>query len=58
MVKLPKARVNELVRLQRGEYFDPGHGRLMKDWLALEGGAGSWLELAREAHRFATTGKP
>jgi hypothetical protein len=52
VVRLPKDRVDELVRLGRGEYFDPGHGRLMKEWLALEGGAGSWVELAREAHRF------
>ena len=57
VVKLPKDRVNQLVRLRRGEYFDPGHGRPMKEWLALEGAARSWLELAREAHRFATAGK-
>jgi len=53
VVKLPKDRVDELVRLGRGQYFDPGHGRLMKEWLAVEGGAGSWIALAREAHRFA-----
>jgi hypothetical protein len=57
VVKLPKGRVDELVRLGRGEYFDPGHGRLMKEWLAVESGAGSWVELAREAHRFARTVK-
>jgi len=57
VVKLPRDRVDELVRLRRGEYFDPGHGRLMKEWLAMEGGAGSWVALAREAHRFARTVK-
>ena len=57
VVKLPKDRVDELVGLRRGEYFDPGHGRLMKEWLAMDGGAGSWVELAREAHRFARTAK-
>src|SRR6266704_915725 len=53
VVKLPKDRVDELVRLRLGEYFDPGHGRVMKEWLALEGGAASWVELAKEAHGFA-----
>jgi hypothetical protein len=53
VAKLPKARVDELVRLRKGEYFDPGHGRLMKEWIALHDATSySWVELAREAHRF------
>ena len=46
VAKLPKDRVEELVRDGKGEYFDPGHGRLMKEWIALDGGAKSWLDLA------------
>jgi hypothetical protein len=52
VAKLPRDRVDELVRLGKGEYFDPGHGRLMKEWIALDGATSSWVELAREAHRF------
>jgi hypothetical protein len=48
----PMDRVDELVRLGQGEYFDPGHGRLMKEWIALGGATTSWFELAREALRF------
>ena len=35
VVKLPKARVAELAEDGVGHPFDPGHGRLMKEWLAL-----------------------
>jgi hypothetical protein len=35
VAKLPRGRVDELVRLGKGEYFDPGHGRLMKEWLVV-----------------------
>lgn len=50
VVKLPKARVDELVAKGRGEYFDPGHGRLMKEWLsAPEGTAAAWAALAQAA---------
>jgi hypothetical protein len=52
VAKLPKDRVDELVRLGKGEYFDPGHGRLMKEWIAFDGGAKSWPDLAFEARRF------
>jgi TfoX/Sxy family transcriptional regulator of competence genes len=52
VAKLPRERVDELVRQGKGEYFDPGHGRLMKEWVALTGDTPSWVELAREAHRF------
>jgi hypothetical protein len=57
VAKLPKNRVDELVRLGHGEYFDPGHGRLMKEWVALGGATTSWVELAREALRFVRGGK-
>jgi hypothetical protein len=44
--------VNELVRQRKGEYFDPGHGRLMKEWIALSGSPASWVGLAKEALRY------
>jgi len=52
VIKLPKARVTELVRAGSGRYFDPGKGRLMKEWLALDAEPSEWLALAREARRF------
>ncbi len=52
VAKLPKERVDELVSDGRGEHFDPGHGRLMKEWVAVPAGKVPWVELAAEAHRF------
>ncbi len=53
VVKLPRERVNDLVASGIGEYFDPGHGRLMKDWLVVKPGfVEKWLPLAREAMEF------
>jgi TfoX/Sxy family transcriptional regulator of competence genes len=52
VLKLPKARVDALVISGRGERFDPGHGRLMKEWIALDTEAKDGLELAEEACRF------
>jgi TfoX/Sxy family transcriptional regulator of competence genes len=52
VVKLPKAQVDEAVSQGRGERFDPGHGRLMKEWLAMTGGESTWVETAKSAYRF------
>src|SRR5260370_1118853 len=35
VVKLPKLRVEELVRAGTAEHFDPGHGRRMKEGAAI-----------------------
>jgi hypothetical protein len=35
VVKLPAGRVDELVERGSGRRFDPGHGRLMKEWIGL-----------------------
>jgi hypothetical protein len=39
-----------------GERFDPGHGRLMKEWLAVESAASddAWRDLATEAEAFVS----
>lgn len=53
VVKLPRARVEELEASGIGHRFDPGHGRLMKEWLAVRANAAShWPGLAREALHF------
>jgi hypothetical protein len=52
VVKIPKARVDELVNQGVGERFEPGPGRLMKEWLALDGHPERWAELAKEAYQF------
>jgi len=57
VVKLSRERVEELVGLSEGEYFEPGHGRLMKDWFLVPASSTRWLELAREAHATAS-GRP
>jgi hypothetical protein len=52
VVKLPRARVQALVADRRFEYFDPGHGRLMREWVATEAADQEWTALAREARRY------
>jgi hypothetical protein len=52
VVKIPKARVDELVDQGIGERFEPGPGRIMKEWLALDGHPERWIDLAREAYQF------
>jgi len=53
VAKLPKDRVDALVRLGKGDRFDPGHGRVMKEWIALRGKTvTAWIALAREALAF------
>ena len=52
VVKLPKSRVDALVDAGIGERFDPGHGRVMKEWLVVTDTRARWRELATEAHDF------
>lgn len=54
VVKLPRSRVAALVAANVGKPFDPGHGRLMKEWLTVTDAKARWPELAREAHAFVT----
>ena len=50
VVKLAQGRVDALVASGEGERFDPGHGRLMKEWITVAPTAKEgWLPLAREA---------
>ena len=53
VVKLDRRRVDSLVASGDGERFDPGHGRLMKEWLAVNADADVvWDALASEAEAF------
>ncbi len=55
VVKLPKARVDEMVGSGAGEHFETGQGRKMKEWVAVRGDAG-WVDLAKEAYGFVKAG--
>lgn len=57
VVKLPKERVDELVDGGKGERFDPGGGRLMKEWFVVESPKVDWIALAREAREFVGSRK-
>jgi hypothetical protein len=53
VVKLPAKRVEELVAQDVGERFDPGHGRIQKEWLAVRGDEPArWQALASESESF------
>jgi hypothetical protein len=55
VVKLPRERVTALIAAGKGQHFDPGHGRLMREWLTVAPDcADEWLPLAREAHAFVS----
>lgn len=56
VVKLPKERVDQMVKSGKGKRFDAGHARLMKEWLVAKDGRANWLELAKEAREFANAG--
>jgi hypothetical protein len=56
VVKLPRHRVDELIESGDGHRFDPGHGRLMKEWLALRpNSTKDWKALATEAKEFVAS---
>jgi hypothetical protein len=55
VVKLPAARVAELVEQGVGEPFDPGHGRIQKEWVSVIGSdAARWRALADESEAFVS----
>jgi TfoX/Sxy family transcriptional regulator of competence genes len=52
VVKLPRAQVDSLIQAGLGEAFDPGHGKLMKEWVALGQQSVSWSEVTKDARDF------
>jgi hypothetical protein len=58
VVKLPRERIDGLIAAGEGERFDPGRGRLMKEWISLGPAADPrWLLLAKEALEFVGSGQ-
>jgi TfoX/Sxy family transcriptional regulator of competence genes len=56
VVKLPKARVDELVATGEGVRFDANKGKPMKEWFSLDPQSRlAWLPLAQEALAFVDT---
>ena len=56
VVKLPRAQVDTLIAAGVGKRFDPGHGRVMKEWISVAPDAGEeWLVLAQEAMAFVAS---
>jgi hypothetical protein len=51
VVKLSEERVNELVAAGKGSRFDPGRGRIMKEWLVVTADHALWIPLAKEARK-------
>ena len=59
VVKLPRDRVDALVEAGAAERFDPGHGRLMKEWASVDAaGDDDWEGLAQEARGFVRDDRP
>ena len=52
VVKLPRARVTELIETGRGEPFDAGKKTPMKEWVALTGDEAECRALVVEAQAF------
>lgn len=53
VVKLSAARVSELIASGDGKAWDPGHGKAMKEWVAIPATRStSWIALARESRSF------
>jgi hypothetical protein len=54
VLKLDRQRVDALVESGAGTRFDPGHGRLMKEWLDVhpDSDQTTWLDLATESEAF------
>ncbi|HEV2140014.1 MAG TPA: hypothetical protein VGT01_02385 [Candidatus Dormibacteraeota bacterium] len=53
VLKLPRARVDELIESREGTRFDAGKGKPMREWFVLSpASTRRWLPLAEEALEF------
>ncbi|HET9870009.1 MAG TPA: hypothetical protein VFR02_05885 [bacterium] len=57
VVKLPRERVEGLVQARKGKRFEPGPGRVMKEWLAVKAPPRAWPALAQEAYDHVKKGQ-
>jgi hypothetical protein len=56
VVKLPKERVTELINSGVGNPYDPGNGKIMKEWVIIPAKyTDKWIEFAEEGKNFAKT---
>ena len=56
VVKLPKERVEELLNSKQGLPYDPGNGKIMKEWVKIpEERSEKWKDYILEAKQFAET---
>ena len=56
VLKLPKERVTELLNSKEGLPYDPGTGKIMKEWVIIpEEHSDKWMNLTLEAKQFAET---
>ena len=56
IVKLPKDRVSELLSSGEGLPYDPGNGKIMKEWVIIPiEHSDKWIDYASEAKKFAKT---
>jgi hypothetical protein len=54
VVKLPKERVEELINSGEGTPYDPGNGKIMKEWVIIPlDFQDKWINYASEAKKFA-----
>ena len=56
VVKLPRAQAVAMVDAGTARYFDPGHGRLMKEWVELDPQHSRLATIAKEAYRYVGRG--
>ena len=52
VVRLSAAEVDARVAAGEGTYFDPGHGRKMREWLLVTSTEPSWIALAKQAYTY------
>jgi hypothetical protein len=56
VVKLPKDKVTELLNSQVGLPYDPGSGKIMKEWVIIpKEHSEKWHDFISEAKQFALT---
>jgi hypothetical protein len=55
ILKLSEKRVDELVSSKEGTRYDPGRGKIQREWLAVKPTRSTSLHLAKEAMKFAAS---
>jgi hypothetical protein len=59
VLKLPRHRVDALIASGTGKRFDPGHGRVMKEWVTIPARhSRDWGQLVEEAREFVAAAAP